>query len=132
MSEGLKGATLLEQLVAAATAAATVHGYRQALEQVAANLRQQARAWRDQVGKPPRLLHIRAWQKWRELRSEAHRWAAQLEQIATTLEAEAKKREREQITHQRAAESRMAQVKQQLERPAAVETAGFLGRILRR
>ncbi len=125
---------MLDQLVAAATAAATVHGYRQALEQVAANLREQARAWRLAARSVPmdRIRGPLEWLRDRRHRAEVERWALRLEQIATTLEAEAKKREREQTTHQRAAESLMAQVKQQLERPAAVETAGFLGRILRR
>jgi hypothetical protein len=104
---------MLPQLLSAVTAAATIHGFRQALEQTAANHRQQAAAWRAEAAAktahgPVEYLRLVAH------RAEVNRWAAKLEQIATALEAEAKKREREELTHQHGAAALMTSVEQQI------------------
>lgn len=116
---------MLSQLLAAATAAGTIHGFRQALEQTAANLRQQAAAWRQAAAtscstSPPPF----GWLRDRAHRAEVNRWAGKLEQIATALEAEAKRREREEIAHQHGASALMTSVQQQL-------AAGLLSRVKR-
>lgn len=101
---------MLDQLAAAITAAGTVNGFRQGLAGTASNLRQQAADWRAEIaGKraagPVDYVRLLA------QRAEVDRWASKLEQIAASLEAEAKKRERDEQTHQRAAEALMAQAK---------------------
>ncbi len=107
--------SLLEQLVASVTATSTVHGFRQALEQTAANHRQQAAAWRSEAAAktargPVEYVRLLAH------RAEVNRWATKLEQIATALEGEAKRREREEIAHHRGAEALMAAVRAQLDK----------------